>query len=320
VREVIEVRVTAKRHAKSDTVWRRSSLQWKEAITGIVFASPWIIGFVLFIAGPMLASVVLSFMKWDLLTSPKWVGLSNYKKLIFDDPLVYQALKVTTIYAFTSVPLQVILGLLLATLLNQRIKLLSLYRSIYYLPSVIGGIAVAIMWRWILGTRFGLINGLLRLIGIQGPSWLGDPKWVLVSFVLMSLWGTGGTMLIYLGGLQSIPTELYEAAQVDGAGTWARFIKITVPMMTPVIFFNMIMAIIASLQEFVAPFIMTNGGPHNASLFLVLYLYRNGFQFFQMGYASALAWLIFAYIIVLTGLVLRSSSAWVYYEGSMRGR
>lgn len=287
---------------------------------GYVFAAPWILGFVFFIAGPMLASIILSFTNWDLLSPIRFVGFGNYNKLLFNDPLLYQSLKVTSIYAFVSVPLQVALGLVLAILLNQKIKALSFFRSIYYLPSVIGGISVAIMWRWILGTQFGMVNTLLSYAGIEGPAWLGDPQWVLVSFIIMSLWGTGGAMLIYLGGLQGIPSELYEAADVDGAGPIPKFLRITVPMMTPVIFFNMIIGIIHALQEFVAPFVMTGGGPHNSSLFLVLYLYRNAFQMFQMGYASAIAWVLFIYIMILTALVVRSSAVWVYYEGSAKGR
>jgi multiple sugar transport system permease protein len=302
------------------TARRYGSLRRREAIMGYVFAAPWIIGFVLFIAGPMLASITLSFTNWDLLSPIEFVGFSNYSKLLFNDPLLYQSLKVTSIYAFVSVPLQVVLGLVLAILLNQKIKALSFFRSIYYLPSVIGGISVAIMWRWILGTQFGMVNTLLSYVGIEGPAWLGDPQWVLVSFIIMSLWGTGGAMLIYLGGLQGIPSELYEAADVDGAGPIPKFLRITVPMMTPVIFFNMIIGIIHALQEFVAPFVMTGGGPHNSSLFLVLYLYRNAFQLFQMGYASAIAWVLFIYIMILTALVVRSSAVWVYYEGSARGR
>ena len=308
------------KQAKQPTAYARGSLRRREAVIGILMAMPWILGFIFFIAGPMIGSIVLSFTSWDLLTPIKWVGLRNYQKLAFDDPLIYQSLKVTSIYAFVSVPLQVVIGLILATMLNQQIRALSVFRSIYYLPSVIGGIAVAIMWRWVLGTQFGMVNVMLRRFGIEGPSWLGDPQWVLVSFILMSLWGTGGAMLIYLGGLQGIPSPLYEAAEVDGAGALRKFFYITVPMMTPVIFFNMVIAIIAALQEFVVPFVMTGGGPHNASLFLVLYLYQNGFQFFRMGYASAIAWVLFIYIMILTALVLRSSSAWVYYEGSMRGR
>ena len=287
---------------------------------GFLFASPWILGFLLFIGGPMVASVVLSLMKWDVLTSPKWTGLSNYGKLLFNDELVYQALKVTTIYSFTSVPLQVILGLVLAMLLNQKIKLLSVFRSVYYLPSVIGGVSVAVMWRFIFGTQFGLLNAFLSYVNVEGPSWLGDPQWVITSFVLMSLWGTGSSMLVYLGGLQGIPTPLFEAAEIDGAGSWRKFMHVTIPMITPVIFFNMIMGIIGSLQTFVQPFMMTGGGPHNSSLFFVLYLYRNAFQLFQMGYASALAWVLFVYILIMTLLVIRSSAAWVYYEGSLKGR
>jgi multiple sugar transport system permease protein len=291
-----------------------------EAITGILMASPWILGFLIFIAGPMIVSLYLSFTRWDLFTAPRWIGFDNYANLLFDDASFIQSLKVTTIYAFVGVPLQVGLGLVLATLLNQNIRWLGFFRTVYYLPSVIGGIAVAVMFRWIFGTQFGLINGMLSTIGIRGPSWLGDPNLVLISFIIMSLWGAGASMLIYLGALQGIPTELYEAADVDGAGTLSKFFRITVPMMTPVIFFNMVMGIINGLQEFVIPFIMTGGGPADSSLFLVLYLYRNAFELFKMGYASALAWLLFLYIMILTIFILRSSSMWVYYEGSLKGR
>ena len=291
-----------------------------EALTGILMASPWILGFLIFIAGPMILSLYLSFTRWDLFTEPRWIGLRNYDQLIFRDAKFLLSLKVTTIYAFVSVPLQVSLGLVLATMLNQRIRLLGFFRTVYYLPSVIGGIAVAVMFRWIFGTQFGLINSMLATLGIQGPSWLGDPDLVLVSFVLMSMWGAGASMLIYLGALQGIPTELYEAADVDGAGTLAKFLRVTVPMMTPVIFFNMVMGVITALQEFVLPFIMTRGGPANSSTFLVLYLYRNAFELFKMGYASAIAWIIFIYIMVLTIFIIRSSSMWVYYEGSLKGR
>ncbi len=291
-----------------------------EALTGILMASPWILGFLIFVAGPMIVSLYLSFTRWDLFTAPRWIGLRNYEQLLFRDARFIQSLTVTTIYAFVSVPLQVSLGLVLATLLNQKIRLLGFFRTVYYLPSVIGGIAVAVMFRWIFGTQFGLINSMLASFGIQGPSWLGDPDLVLVSFILMSMWGAGASMLIYLGALQGIPTELYEAADVDGAGSLAKFFRVTVPMMTPVIFFNMVMGIIGGLQEFVLPFVMTNGGPANSSTFLVLYLYRNAFELFKMGYASALAWLLFLYIMGLTILVIRSSSMWVYYEGSLKGR
>ena len=291
-----------------------------EAVVGYLMALPWIIGFIVFVAGPMLGSLYLSFTRWDLFTPPRWVAFDNYVTLLTDDPTFYDSIQATTVYALLAVPVQVAAGMLLATLLNQKIRFLGLFRSIYYLPSVIGGISVAIMFRWIFGTQFGLLNSMLRLFGVQGPGWLGDPVWVMVALVLMSLWGSGTNMLIYLGALQGIPTEMYEAAEVDGAGTLAKFFKITIPMSSPVIFFTLINGIIQALQEFILPFAMTQGGPANATLFMVLYLYRNAFEFFQMGYASAIAWLLFLYILVLTLIIFRSSSAWVYYEGSLKGR
>lgn len=286
----------------------------KEAWSGYLLASPWIIGFILFVGGPMIASVFLSFTEWNLLGTPKWIGLENYRTLLKDE-LVIQSLKVTTYYAFTSVPLRVILGLLLAVLLNQKIKFRSFFRTLYYLPSVSSGVAVSILWVWLLNSEYGLINYFLRLIGIEGPSWLSDPRYVIPAFVLMSLWGVGGSMIIYLAGLQSIPTEYYEAAEVDGAGIIQRFWHITLPLVSPVVFFNLVTSLIGALQIFTQGFIMTGGGPHNASLFFVLYLYRNAFQLLKMGYASALAWVLFIYILVLTFLIIRSTPFWVHYAG-----
>lgn len=291
-----------------------------EALTGVAMAAPWIIGFVVFVAGPMIASLYLAMTRWDLFTPPRFLGLDNFTVLLTDDNLFWTSFRVTTMYAVFSVPIQIAVGLILAQLLNQRIRLLGMFRSIYYLPSVLSGVSIAIMFRWIFGTQYGLLNGALKLLGIEPVSWLGDPNIVLISFILMSVWGSGANMLIYLGALQGVPTELYEAAEVDGAGAFSRFFKITVPMITPVIFFTLINGIIISLQEFQTPFILTDGGPANSSLFIVLYLYRNAFQWFKMGYASAIAWIIFAYVLVLSLLVLRSSKAWVYYEGTLRGR
>jgi multiple sugar transport system permease protein len=262
----------------------------------------------------MVASLAIAFTEWDLISSPRWVGLANAQAMI-NDQLMWQALKVTTIYAVTSVPLHIILGLLLALLLNARIVGVRFYRTAYYLPSVLSGVAVALLWRWLFSNEFGLFNALLSYVGIKGPSWLGDPSWALPSLVLMSLWGVGAGAIIYLAGLQGIPTDLYEAAEVDGANGWARFWHITLPMMTPVLFFQLVTGIIAALQVFTQAFIMTNGGPNNATLFFLLYLYQNGFQYFRMGYASALAWVLFLYILILTLIVYRSSELWVYYEG-----
>jgi multiple sugar transport system permease protein len=302
------------------TTARISRTAWRRNLEGWLFASPWIIGFVLWTLGPMVASFFIAFTEWDLISAPRWVGTANIQEML-RDPLVVQALKVTTIYAITSVPLHIIFGLSLALLLNTRISGLRFYRTAFYLPSVLSGVAVALLWRWLFSKEFGLINALLyRFFGIEGPSWLGDQAWALPSLVLMSLWGVGSGAIIYLAGLQGIPTELYEAAEVDGARGWNRLWNITLPMMTPVLFFELVTGIIGALQVFTQALIMTNGGPNNATLFYLLYLYQNAFQYFRMGYGSALAWVLFLYILVLTLLTYRSSQFWVYYEGEERNR
>jgi len=295
----------------------RLSPELRQNLEGWLFASPWIVGFLLWTLGPMLASFVLMFMDWDLVSPPTWAGLKNLREL-FSDSLMLQSLAVTTIYAITSVPLHLIVGLGLAMLLNTQIAGLRFYRTAFYLPSVLSGVAVALLWRWLLSPEFGLINLLLSYVGIQGPSWLGDERWALPSLVIMSLWGVGAGTIIYLAGLQGIPTDLYEAAEVDGARGWARFRYITLPMMSPVLFFQFVTGLIAALQVFTQPFIMTNGGPNNATNFIMIQLYRNAFVYFRMGYASVIAWALFAYILLLTLLVFRSSALWVHYEGETR--
>lgn len=292
----------------------------QQTLEGWLWASPWVFGFVFFTAGPMIASFGLTLTDWSLLRPPEWVGLDNYRRLLADDPRVVQALKVTTVYAAASVPLQLIFGLGLAMLLNTNVSGLRVYRTIYYLPAVLSGVAVALLWRWIYSTDFGLINYLLSLVGMRGPSWLGSEAWALPSLIMMTLWHVGGGMVIYLAGLQGIPSELHEAAEVDGATWWDRLWAVTIPLMTPVLFFQLIIGLIRALQEFTNAYIMTGGGPADATLFLLLYLYENAFELFQMGYASALAWVLFAYILVLTLIVFRSSAAWVYYEGELKGR
>lgn len=286
-------------------------------LDGWLFASPWILGFILWTLGPMIASLVIAFSEWDLIGSPRWIGPANFTAM-FDDNLVAQSLKVTTVYALTSVPLHIAAGLALALLLNFSIRGVRLYRTAFYLPSVLSGVAVALLWRWLFSAEFGLFNTLLSYVGIRGPSWLGDPNWALPSLVLMSVWGVGAGAIIYLAGLQGIPTDLYEAAEVDGATSWHRLWFVTLPMMTPVLFFQLVTGIIAALQVFTQAFIMTSGGPNNATLFLLLYLYRNAFEYFRMGYASALAWVLFLYILVLTLILFRLSDLWVYYEGEER--
>lgn len=297
-----------------------SPMRRREERDGWLFASPWLLGFLLFTVGPMIASAFFAFTEYDVLTQPKWVGWANFDKALTDDPKVGQALKVTSIYAVVSVPLQILLGLCVALLLNTRIRGLQFYRTVYYLPSVLSGVAVALLWRWIYAPNFGLINSFLARFDIVGPGWLGDKDWALTSMIGMSLWHVGGGIVIYLAGLQGVPSELYEAGRVDGAGRGAAFWHITLPMITPVLFYNLVIGIITALQIFTQALIMTNGGPHEATLFIVLYLYRNAFQFFKMGYASVLAWILFGYILVLTLLVYRSSGFWVFYAGELKSR
>jgi multiple sugar transport system permease protein len=296
------------------------SLSRRENVEGWLFASPWIIGFVVFTAGPMVASAVLAFTRWDLISEPQWAGLANFRRLFVTDPLALHALKVTTVYAAVSVPLHIAGGVAVALLLNANVRGQQWYRTIYYLPAVLSGVAVALLWRWVFSPDFGLMNYVLSLVGITGPMWLADPAWAMPSLVIMSLWHLGAGMVIYLAGLQGIPTELYEAAEVDGANGWHRFWRITLPLMSPVIFFQLIIGVIRSLQVFTEAYVLTSGGPRDATLFYMLYLYQNAFQFFRMGYAAALAWVLFFYILVLTLLMFRGSQLWVHYEGALRPR
>lgn len=291
----------------------------KEALEGYLFIMPWLVGLVIFVIGPILVSFYLSFTNYEIVRAPTLVGLRNYEQL-WGDRLFWQALKVSSIYVFTSVPLGLILSFAVALLMNQKVRFVGLWRTIYYVPSLVPVIASTMLWLWIFNPEFGLLNMMLRMVGIDGPLWLGHSQWALPSLILMSLWTVGAPMLIYLAGLQGIPTDLYEAAEIDGAGSWSRFRHVTIPMMTPVIFFNLVISMIYAFQVFVQPFIMTQGGPRYATLFYVLYLYQNAFQFFRMGYASALAWVLFAVILILTAFIFRSSAVWVYYEGELRRR
>lgn len=297
---------------------RRSRLMFREHIDGWIFALPWLLGFAIWTLGPMIASLIFAFTDYDMVTPPRWIGMGNLRELI-RDPLIVHSLKVTTLYAVASVPLNICLGLILAMLLNSKIRGLRWYRTGYYLPSVLSGVAAALLWRWIFSPDFGLFNLVLSWFGIKGPAWLADERWALPALVIMSLWGVGGGMIIYLAGLQGIPTELYEAAEVDGAGLLAKTFHVTIPMMSPVIFYQLVMGVIGSLQVFTQGYIITAGGPHNATLFYMLHLYRNAFEYFRMGYASVMAWVLFFYILILTLFVFKSSAAWVYYEGQLRG-
>ncbi len=291
----------------------------REAVEGYLFILPWLLGFLIFVLGPMIASFYLSFTDYEVVKAPKFIGLANYQRLT-QDRLFWQALKVTTIYVVISTPLVLALSFAVALLMNQKVRFLGLWSTIYYVPTLVPLVASTMLWLWIFNPQFGLLNTLLRYVGIEGPLWLGHSRWALPSLILMSLWSVGSPMLIYLAGLQGIPTDLYEAVDIDGGGIWAKFRYVTVPMMSSVIFFNLVLGMIAGFQAFAVPFLMTEGGPRYATLFYVLYLYQNAFQFFRMGYASALAWVLFMIILLLTGVVFRWSAMWVYYEGELRRR
>lgn len=290
----------------------------RRLLEGLLFTSPFWLGVLLFTAIPMVASVYFSFTNYSVLTPPKWIGLGNYMQL-FDDPDIAKTLLTTVAYAGISVPLNVGLGLLVAILLNQRVRGLSVWRSIYYLPSVLPIIAYALVWKWMLSRDYGIINTALALVRIKPVDWLGDPYWVVVAFVLSGLWTIGGTMIVNLAGLQSIPTDLFDAAKVDGAGPVSLFRHVTLPMMTPVLFYNLIMGIVGAMQSFSFFFVVTRGSGFRAGTGVgevyMLYLYRVAFESFRMGYGSAMAWVLFAIILILTLIVVRTSRNWVYYEG-----
>jgi len=291
-------------------------LRRRQAVEGYLFASPWILGFLLFTLGPMIASVWISLHSWNVLTPPTAVGLANYHRALFEDPRFWKSLVNTAYYAFVSVPLGMCWALLVAVLLNQKVRGLAIFRTIFYLPSVVAGVATALVWTLLLNPDFGAVNFILRKIGIASPpGWLLDEKWAMPGLILMSLWGLGNMMIIYLAGLQNVSEELQEAAEIDGAGPLKRFRHVTLPMLTPTIFFNLVMSVIGSFQVFMQTYVMTNGGPNDATLTYVLYLYRNAFEQFKMGYASALAWILFVIILAMTLLIIKSSSLWVYYEG-----
>jgi multiple sugar transport system permease protein len=286
-------------------------------LIGYAFISPWIIGFLVFTLFPFLSSLFLSFTNWEIVGSWKIIGLANYEKMLTGrDDIFIEALKFTTIYTLVGVPLRQVIALALATLLNQRIKARPLFRTIFYLPAVTAGVATAYMWTTVFSSQGGFINNTLSFFGITGPNWLYSVEWSPVTIIIISLWNVGTSMLIYLAALQGVPESLHEAAMIDGAGVWARFWHVTVPMITPAIFFNLVLGLIGSFQGgFIEALIITNGGPGYSTTFYSLYLYRTAFLDFHMGYASALAWFLFVIIMAFTALQMTLSKRWVYYEG-----
>ena len=287
---------------------------------GYLFLSPWLIGMVLFVAGPTLVSLYLSFTNFNLLDSPSWIGAQNYTRMLFQDGRYHNALRVTFTYVAWAVPLNLIFALALAMLLNKKIRGLGFYRAVYYVPSLLGGsVAIAILWRQVFGLD-GLVSQALAAFGIVGASWVSSPSQALWTLIILHVWQFGSPMIIFLAGLKQIPNELYEAAAVDGAGSWRQFWLITLPMLTPVIFFNLVLQIINSFQAFTPAFIVSGGtgGPLDSTLFYTLYLYFQGFANFRMGYAAAMAWVLLLIIGVVTAIAFLSSRYWVHYEDGGR--
>lgn len=290
----------------------RASL--RRTLTGLAFLSPWLIGFAAFTLLPVALSLYYSFCDYSLVQPPAWVGLDNYRDLL-GDPVFWQALRNTLHYAAMAIPAALMVSLGLALLLNLRVPGRTVFRTIIFLPSLVPVVASAMVWLWLLNADAGLINAGLRMVGVKGPGWLIDTQWALPSLALMSLWGVGHTVVIYLAGLQDVPAELYEAAAIDGAGPARRLWHVTLPTISPVIFFNLVMAIIGTLQVFATPFIMTGGGPARATYFYSMYLYDNAFNYLKMGYASAMAWILLMVIVLLTALAFWTSKRWVHYQG-----
>lgn len=302
---------------------RYGGLLLREAIDGYLFAAPTLIGLIVFSLGPFIASLFLSFTDFPGIKPPTWIGLANYTRMFTRDGLFLKSLWVTSYYTFVSVPLSLLSGFLVAVLLNQQVRGIVWYRSIWYMPTLVPAVANAVLWRWLLNKDFGLLNVALRSLGIVGPGWLIQPQWTVPSLILISLWGVGSAMLVNLAGLQGVPQHLYEAVEIDGGNFWDKFRHVTIPMVSPILFFNLVMGIIRSFQAFSLVYVLfrvatsttSTAGPDNAGLFFVLYLYRNAFEWFKMGYASALAWILLLVILFFTLLTFRSSRFWVYYEG-----
>ncbi len=276
---------------------------------GYKFLAPWLIGVVLFVVFPMVFAGYISLTNWPILGEAKFIGFDNYLEILRDEDF-YQSLYITVRYALLAVPLGILSAFSVSFMLNADIKGVTIYRTIYYLPAVVSGVAVAVIWRWILNPNYGIANGILQIFGIEGPNWLGDPDWVLPSYLLIAIWGAGSGMLTYLVGLKDIPSDLYEAAKIDGAGYWVRLFKVTLPLMTPIFYYNLIMGMIAAFRKFTDAYII--GGAGDEGRYFMVYLYENAFSYYRMGYATALAWVLFVILLSLTLFVNFTSKKWMY--------
>ena len=286
-----------------------------EARAGYLFAMPWIIGFGMFLAYPIFASIYFSFTEYSVLKPPLWTGLDNYTALASDE-VFWKSLLNTLYFAVFFIPVATFVALGLALLLNTKVRFMSIYRTVFFVPSLVPVVSLVILWIWMFNGEYGLINVVLGWFGIDGPNWLGDPAWSKPAIIMMSTWGVGNAMIIYLAGLQEVPKALYDAADIDGASPWKKTLHVTFPLISPVILFNVIMSIIASLQIFTQPYIMSDtGSPARSIYFYSMYLFDNAFKYHKMGYASAMAWIMFVIIFLLTLFALRSAEKYVHYEG-----
>ena len=288
-------------------------LQRRRTILGYIFIMPFILGFLLWWLAPALVAGYLSFQRWNLISPPRFVEFQNWERLA-TDPLLGKSLAATAIYTVTSVPLSLIFAFFLAALINTKIKGIAFFRTIYYLPTIVPFVASAILWAWLLNTEFGLLNAAIRSIGGQKIAWLQEPEWAMAAFVIISMWSVGAPMIIFLAGLQGIPQVFYEAAEIDGAGKLAKLRHVTLPLMSPIIFFNLVLGVINAAQEFVRAYLITGGGPENSTLFLVLHVYRTAFQSQRMGYAAVLSWVLFIILMILSYFIFRYFGSLVYYE------
>ncbi len=287
----------------------------RENLSGILFALPWLLGFIGLTLYPMILSIYYSFTRYSILETPKFIGMQNYTDL-FSDPLFYKSLYNTFYYVILGVPLSLIIGLLIALLLNKDSRGISVYRTAYYIPSIVPLVATTILWKWMFHPSYGILTLAVEALGLQSPGWLSDPDFAKNSLIIMSLWSAGSGMIVYLAGLKNIPSVYYEAAEIDGAKALSKFFRITIPLLSPTIFYQLIMGLIAGFQVFTQAFILTSGGPNDSTLFYVLYVFNNAFKFWKMGYASALSWILFLIIMVLTFINFLFSKYWVNYDQS----
>ncbi|MGR7923096.1 carbohydrate ABC transporter permease [Zobellella denitrificans] len=287
---------------------------------GLAYLSPYIIGLLMFTAFPFLSSFVMSFTDYDLMTTPRFIGLDNYRTMLFEDDLFWTSMGVTFAYVFITIPVKLAFALFIAFILNFNLRGISAFRTAYYIPSILGSsIAIAVLWRALFAVD-GVLNQFIGLFGLDPVNWLGEPAFALFSVTLLRAWQFGSAMVIFLAALQNVPRSQYEAAMIDGASKWQMFTKVTVPLITPVIFFNFIMQTTQAFQEFTAPYVITGGGPLHSTYLFSLYIYDTAFKYFDMGYGSALAWVLFLVIAAFTAVTFRSSKYWVFYSGDKGGK